>query len=221
MGSLEILAQRHKEAQERPFDRPAARVARAADAAPSVTLRVRSRIPTVDVATNGGFVRGATYLIHGAPGAGKSTLLAQCAGSIPQSVYVSAEESLDQMSSRFVRLGYSDQLCAAEHDIDAALEAIGSAPFAVVDSISRYDQMLKAADKVVRHAQRYRNAIALVCHETKRGRHAGPRKLEHLIDCSLALMIDHKGSRVLVTQKNRFGPAPVAYELTMTERGLV
>jgi predicted ATP-dependent serine protease len=160
-------------------------------------------------------------MIHGAPGAGKSTLLGQCAGSIPQSVYVSAEESQEQVAARFVRLGYSDQLCAASRDISETLAMIGNAPFAIIDSISRYKKPVEAAEMVVEHAQRYRNAIVLVVHATKGNVHAGPRKLEHLIDCSLSLLREDTGARILVVEKNRFGPAPLAYKLAMTEKGLM
>lgn len=212
--SLAHIAERHRIAREKESTLGATRLTIAGKAAATPILRVRTRVAALDRVTGGGFVRGGVYLLHGPPGSGKSTLLAQAACAISGSVYVSAEESEDQVGRRFVRLGGSHQLIMSERDIDAALSACGEAPFVVIDSISRYGT--GAAEAVVEHAQRYRVAVAMVCHETKGGVHAGPRALEHLIDCTIKL---DREPRVLTVEKNRFGPAPVSVEMEMTERG--
>jgi DNA repair protein RadA/Sms len=219
MGSLEILAERHRIARERAEAPQATPVVRAADIAPAAILRVRSRIPTLDSATGGGFVRGAAYLIHGAPGSGKSTLIGQAAAIVRGSVYASSEEGAELVGHRFMRLGAPDQLVIAERDIHAALAAAAGAPFVVVDSVSTMKpDIMTAGEAACEFAQHNRAVVVMVCHETKLGQHAGPRQLEHLIDCTLALLREPT-KRILVVEKNRFGPAPLAYEIEMTANG--
>jgi DNA repair protein RadA/Sms len=203
------------EARRRPEEpSPVLRAVRADKAASRPVLRVRSRLPFLDDATGGGFVRGAVYLLHGAPGGGKSTLLGQVCSHIPQSVYVSSEESESQVGQRFIRLGCRDQLIISDTDISAALI---TAPLVVVDSISTMRPgLLSAAETMVEHARRTGSVVVMICHETKDGQHAGPRKLEHLIDCTLSLW---REPRLLCVEKNRFGAAPFAIALQLGEKG--
>lgn len=217
MTGLEALVRARREAEERAETLPASYLVTAASAASRPIQRVLCPIPVIEAATGGGFVRGAVYLLHGGPGSGKSTLLAQAAGEIRGSAYVSAEEGVEQLGARFVRLGYPRQLLLSERDTQTALAAVGRAPLVVIDSISQMRPgVIEAAEMIVEHARTKGVAVVMVCHETKGGAHAGPRQLEHLIDCTLKL---ERQPRVLTVEKNRFGRAPLAWELEMTDRG--
>lgn len=217
--SLTSLAERHRKGREAPVRSPGAGLAEAASFGPRAIQRLPTAYPPLAAATGGGFVRGAVYLLHGEPGSGKSTLIGAGAGLIPRSVYVSAEEADSMVAARFQRLGYPRQLIAEENKTERALRLIGSAPFAVIDSISAMrPKGLPSAELIVEHARRYNVAVCLICHETKGGQHAGPRELEHLIDCTLKL---YRQPRVLVVEKNRFGPAPLAWQLQLGESGFL
>jgi DNA repair protein RadA/Sms len=158
-------------------------------------------------------------MFHGAPGAGKSSLLAQAASGVRGSLYVSAEEELSQVAARALRLGLRpDMELLATDEIGEALAAAGDADLLIVDSIQTMRPDAVAATRAaVAHARDRRVAVALVCHETKSGAHAGLRLLEHLIDCAVRLERD---PRWLVVEKNRYGTAGCGLPLKMTERGL-
>lgn len=190
----------------------------AANAARSPVRRVRTRLPFMDDLTGGGFARGACYLLHGEPGSGKSTLLGQVCASVSGSVYITAEESAAQVGQRFTRLRCPDQCVTAEKNIHVALALCELSPLVVIDSVSTMRPgILPVAEAAVEFARSAMAVVIMVCHETKGGVHAGPRQLEHLIDASLKLT---RNPRILTMEKNRFGPAPLAWELTMTEGGL-
>lgn len=217
--SLASIAERHRRGRDAPILSGAAGLRRADECASSKLSRLPTAYPPLAAATGGGFVRGAVYMLHGEPGSGKSTLIGAGAGLIPRSVYISAEESDSMVAARFQRLGYPRQLIAEENNTERALRLIGSAPFAVIDSISAMrPKGLPSAELIVEHARRFNVAVCIVCHETKGGQHAGPRELEHLIDCTLKL---YRQPRVLVVEKNRFGPAPLAWELEMGPNGFL
>lgn len=217
--SLWTLAERHRKGRERVIPAPGLSLAEAGSYGSRAIQRLPTAYPPLEAATGGGFVRGAVYLLHGEPGSGKSTLVGMGAGLIPRSAYISGEEAPEMLASRFRRLGYPKQLIASERDTRAALALIGSAPFAVIDSISTMKPGdVSGAEMIVEHARRFNVCVVLICHQTKGGQHAGPRELEHLIDCTLKL---HRQPRVLVVEKNRFGPAPLAWELVMGESGFL
>jgi DNA repair protein RadA/Sms len=193
-----------------------------------------------DTTLGGGIMPGGVTLLAGEPGIGKSTLLAQIADAVAknkQALYVSGEESVEQVAHRFVRLGLKSENLelAASNDCNDIASTIANQNFdlVIVDSIqtischdvpsaagtvsqiSNCTQLLSAAAKSVK------TAIIIVGHVTKDGGIAGPKILEHSVDTVLQLDGDRYGGfKILRCQKNRFGPTNVSSIFEMTEEGL-
>ena len=202
------------------------------------------RIPTgtseFDLVLGGGLVPGSCILIGGEPGAGKSTLLLQtlCYLANHQSaLYVTGEESPQQIAMRAKRLELpTDKLSImAETSVETILAAADKMrpKILVVDSIQvvhcediasapgSVSQVRESAALLVRYAKQTGTVLLLVGHVTKEGSLAGPKVLEHMIDCSLML----EGSsdsrfRTLRSNKNRFGAVNELGVFAMTEQGL-
>jgi len=194
----------------------------------------------LDRVLGGGLVPGSSVLIGGDPGAGKSTLLLQvmCALSEQAEVlYVTGEESPQQVAMRARRLGLkTDNLkILAETSLETLLEQvqINRPAVMVIDSIQvmhREDissapgsvsQVRECAADLVRFAKQTETVLFLVGHVTKEGNLAGPRVLEHMIDCSL--MLDSSSDsryRMLRSQKNRFGAVNELGVFAMSDTGL-
>jgi DNA repair protein RadA/Sms len=189
----------------------------------------------------GGIVPGSLVLVGGEPGVGKSTLLmhaaAQVAGGGGTVLYVSGEESGQQIRLRAQRLGALEPgiLLLAENDLDAICEAIRieSPQLAIVDSIQTVTdagfegsagsvtQVRESAARLMRQAKETGVPIFLVGHVTKEGAIAGPRVLEHIVDTVLYLEGDRRQElRVLRAMKNRFGSAEEIGVFAMGEAGL-
>ena len=193
-----------------------------------------------DRVLGGGLVAGSAILIGGNPGAGKSTVLLQvmCELARQQSaLYVTGEESLQQVAMRANRLGLpTDKLqLASETNIEAiiAIAQKYQPRVMVVDSIQvmhtsdlqsapgGVSQVRECAAYLTRYAKQSNTVVFLVGHVTKDGSLAGPKVLEHMIDCSILL----EGSsdsrfRTLRGQKNRFGAVNELGVFAMTEQGL-
>lgn len=196
-------------------------------------------ITELDRALGGGLVAGSVTLIGGDPGIGKSTLLLQaCAGQCGgDMLYVSGEESLQQIALRARRLGIdaaavtvysatdvSDIIAMAEQQRPAGVvvdsvqtvytETLPSAPGSV-------NQLRECAAQLVRMAKSTGIAVILVGHVTKEGQIAGPRVLEHMVDTVLYFESE-AGSRyrVLRAVKNRFGAANELGIFVMTDTGM-
>ncbi len=187
--------------------------------------RLQSGLPEFDRVLGGddpGIVPGSMLLLAGNPGVGKSTLLLQLAATVPNSLYFSAEESLEQIHLRSTRLGLhkSKLLLSAERNINKIIAAIkNSKPsLVIVDSIQTvYDDALPGAPgsltqvrdngwRLQQLAKLTGVAILVVGHVTKEGTMAGPRVLEHLVDVVMYLEGERRtGLRVLRGDKNRFG----------------
>lgn len=209
-----------------------------------VNLEAQPRLSTgmgeFDRVLGGGVVAGSAVLIGGHPGAGKSTLLLQvlCALANRHSVlYITGEESLQQVALRAQRLQLpTDRLkVMAETDIDAILaQADALKPdILVVDSIQvvhhpdidsapgSVSQVRESAALLTQHAKRTGMALFLVGHVTKDGSLAGPKVLEHMIDCSVMLESAHDSRfRTLRSIKNRFGAVNELGVFAMLEQGL-
>lgn len=190
-----------------------------------------------------GIVPGSLVLLGGAPGIGKSTLVGAALGNLTaagvRTLYVSGEESPEQIRVRHERLG--DRALAvpvvAETDIDcviATIEAQEQQPqVCVIDSVQTLysselsgapgsvGQVREVAARLMQLAKTREIAIVLVGHVTKEGSLAGPRVLEHLVDCVLHFEGERDRTfRMLRASKNRFGSVDELGVFEMGERGL-
>ena len=209
--------------------------------APAVE-RLETGIGELDRVLGGGLVPGSVVLIGGSPGIGKSTLtsaaLAGLASAGRRVLYVSGEESASQVRLRAERLGAAALAVpiVAETDLDTVLATLeAERPDAcVVDSVQvLYDpglsgspgsvgQVREVAGRLMRVAKTRGIAVVLVGHVTKEGALAGPRVLEHLVDCVLSFDGERERTyRTLRALKNRFGSTSEAGVFEMREQGLV
>ena len=208
----------------------------------SETPRQATGLAELDRVMGGGLVRGSVTLIGGDPGIGKSTLLLQTLSSLDKasgvpSLYVTGEESAQQVGLRGQRLGLSlDSLrILTENHLERILSVAHKeqAKVIVIDSIQTvYSEMLQSAPgavaqvrecaaQLVRFAKQTNTALFLVGHVTKEGALAGPRVLEHMVDTVLYFEGD-SGSRyrVVRTVKNRYGAVNELGIFAMTDKGL-
>jgi DNA repair protein RadA/Sms len=202
--------------------------------------RAPTGIEEFDRVLGGGLVPGGVILLGGDPGIGKSTLLLQAMaaiGATRRALYVTGEESTDQIALRAHRLGLVN--AAVELLAEVQLEAIVGAirthrpDVVVIDSIQTvYTEALESAPgsvaqvrecaaQLTRLAKQTGITIILVGHVTKEGAIAGPRVLEHIVDTVLYFEGDtHSSFRLVRAIKNRFGAANELGVFAMTERGL-
>jgi DNA repair protein RadA/Sms len=202
--------------------------------------RIPSGLGELDRVLGGGLVAGQVVLIGGDPGIGKSTLLLQALaalGSSHRALYVSGEESADQVAMRARRLSLSaggvELLSEIQLEkIVATLDA-RKPRVAVVDSIQTlWSDMLQSAPgsvaqvrecsaQLTRHAKRSGTALFIIGHVTKEGAIAGPRVLEHIVDTVLYFEGDpHSAFRLVRAVKNRFGAVNELGVFAMTDKGL-
>ena len=193
-----------------------------------------------DRVLGGGLVHGSAVLVGGHPGAGKSTLLLQTMchlANTMDALYVTGEESLQQVAMRARRLGLpTDKLnMLSETNVEticAQAEAL-KPKVLVVDSIQvvhsedvtsapgSVSQVRECAAYLTRYAKQTGTVLFLVGHVTKDGSLAGPKVLEHMIDCSILLEgSEDSRFRTLRGQKNRFGAVNELGVFAMTEQGL-
>ncbi len=204
--------------------------------------RAITGIAELDRVLGGGFVPASAVLVGGDPGIGKSTLMLQTAATLARSgrrvMYVSGEESIDQVRLRARRLGLADatlELAAAINvrDIAATLDAERDLGLVVIDSIQTMwldtiesapgtvGQVRAASFELIRLAKARGFALVLVGHVTKEGAIAGPRVLEHMVDAVLYFEGDRGHQfRILRAVKNRFGATDEIGVFEMTETGL-
>lgn len=188
----------------------------------------------------GGMPAGAVILLGGEPGIGKSTLLAQCCGRMHSDkdvLYISAEESINQVRDRFHRLEcVSDKVqLASANDCEDIARSISSGVYAlvVIDSIQlivskniegvpgSVSQVRSCAARLVEVAKASETTLILIGHVTKDGGLAGPRTLEHLVDTVLHFDGDrYQELRTLRAVKNRFGSTNELGLFSMDKHGL-
>lgn len=190
------------------------------------THRLRLSMREMNQVLGGGIVPGSLVLVGGDPGIGKSTLLLQVADEIARTfgpaLYVSGEESVQQLKLRAERLGIpGDRLLAvAENDLESIIDHIEKTRpmLAVIDSIQTVylasvtsapgsvSQVRECAGQLMLLAKSTHVPIFLVGHVNKEGAIAGPRVLEHIVDTVLYLEGERQHAfRILRSQKNRFG----------------
>ena len=184
----------------------APRSARLVEIDTTTSQRIPSGFAELDRVLGGGFVPGSVALIGGDPGAGKSTLLLQVSTALDREarvLYVSGEESLEQIADRARRLELAaDELTvASEVTVERVAELVQAErpALVVVDSIQvmqaatteslpgSVTQVRESAAQLVRLAKQTGVAVVLVGHVTKEGNLAGPKVLEHMIDCFMML----------------------------------
>jgi len=229
-------------------ERPGAR--RLAGAAPgAVTLdaieardqeRLSSGIGELDRVLGGGLVAGQVVLIGGDPGIGKSTLLLQtlaALGAAHRTLYVSGEESAEQVALRAKRLSLDARVVhlIAEIQLERIMGTLEKErpQVAVVDSIQTLwtealqsapgsvAQVRECAAQLARQAKKAGTALFIIGHVTKEGAIAGPRVLEHIVDTVLYFEGDqHSSFRLVRAVKNRFGAVNEIGVFAMTEKGL-
>ncbi|MCP4649155.1 MAG: DNA repair protein RadA [PVC group bacterium] len=205
-------------------------------------VRTTTDIQELDHVLGGGIVEGSVVLVGGAPGIGKSTLLLQVCSALSQKgkkvLYISAEESGQQTKLRAERLGAvgSELYIVSETNLDVILGHIKkvSPDIVVIDSIQvlylddissaagSVSQVRECAGKLTILAKHSGISVFLVGHVTKEGSLAGPRVLEHLVDCVLYFEGESQTSfRILRAIKNRFGSTNEIGIFEMTASGLL
>jgi DNA repair protein RadA/Sms len=202
--------------------------------------RMPTGVPELDRVLGGGLVPASLVLVGGEPGVGKSTLLLMALAAISKerrALLVTGEESSSQVKLRAARLGGAESVeILAETDLDticATLEQERPA-VCVIDSVQTLyssdvgsapgsvSQVREASARLLRVGKESGVALFLVGHVTKDGAVAGPRVLEHLVDCVLHFEGDrYHAHRVLRAAKNRFGSTNELGVFEMTGSGLV
>ncbi len=195
--------------------------------------RVRTGIGEFDRVLGGGLVAGQVCLCSGAPGSGKSTLLLAVADSVARRLerpvlYVSGEESVEQIAVRAARIGADSMHLLLADDTELAgvlgqVEATDDVALVIIDSVQTIasadvegraggvTQTMEVAQVLTRFAKARGLPMILVGQVTKDSTVAGPRALEHIVDTTLSLDGDkHTALRLLRTVKNRFGSLEVA-----------
>lgn len=204
--------------------------------------RIKTGMKELDRVLGGGIVRGSLTLVGGDPGIGKSTLLLQVCRNLTDNgnkvLYVSGEESLQQIKLRADRLGgfAKDMLLLSETNLDAIEGAITKQmpEVVIIDSIQTMyledvasgagsvSQVREVTGRLMRIAKQLNIAIFIVGHVTKEGTVAGPRTLEHMVDTVLYFEGEKNAIyRVLRGVKNRFGSTNEIGVFEMKDTGLL
>ncbi|MFH1971227.1 MAG: DNA repair protein RadA, partial [Patescibacteria group bacterium] len=204
----------------------------------SKTPRLSTKISELDRVLGGGLVPGQVVLLAGEPGIGKSTLLLQLADSLGNFIYVSGEESAQQIKIRAKRLGINKDVSLIEEtNLENVLETIREADKpkgVIIDSIQTMQtndlsglsgsvgQVRECSFRYLKYAKENNVPIFLVGHVTKEGTVAGPAVLAHIVDTVLWFEGDKTTPlRLLRAVKNRFGPTDEVGIFEMQEKGLI
>ena len=206
-----------------------------------VSNRHKTTLNELNRVLGGGLVDGSVVLLGGPPGIGKSTLLLQIFSEISELnnyIYISAEESVSQVLMRAKRLnvGNSDVKIASSsnvHQIISSLQNLKHNSVVIIDSIQTISsdliqsppgsisQVRFCTQELVNFAKQNDVIVIIVGHITKDGAIAGPKTLEHMVDCVLYFEGDRAYDyRILRGEKNRYGPTDEIGVFEMTSHGL-
>ena len=204
--------------------------------------RFNSHIKELDRVLGGGFVEGSSILLGGSPGIGKSTLLLQVSAYFSQHndcLYVTGEESIEQVNLRAKRLGLSGSNVfvvgtTSVADIISTINSKRNIKLLIIDSIQTMynngidsspgtiSQVRASAHELISASKKLGTTLIIVGHVTKDGQIAGPKLLEHMVDAVLYFE-EAKGDhfRIIRTIKNRFGPANEIGVFEISSSGLL
>ena len=205
--------------------------------------RIKTGISEFDRVLGGGIVPGSLILIGGDPGIGKSTLLLQSLAGIAKNdgiqniLYISGEESVEQIKLRATRLGITDNAITlfSENSLEIIVDTISKIKpqLVIIDSIQTVSagdvasgsgstaQVKYATETFMQLAKSSHIPILIIGHVTKEGEMAGPKTLEHLVDAVLYLEGDrYQSFRILRGIKNRFGKTSEVGVFEMDEEGM-
>jgi DNA repair protein RadA/Sms len=207
----------------------------------SPTLRLPTGMQELDKVLGGGVTKGGLYLVAGEPGIGKSTLMLQLASSLSQKglnvLYVSGEESVEQTSLRAKRLGLGSSpiYLVSEIRYESILSHVEqiNPDILIIDSIQilykddlvsspgSVAQVRELAMSFLHLSKTMSMATFIIGHVTKSGDIAGPKILEHMVDCVVDFSGEgHLGYRMVRANKNRFGPTDELALFQMADDGL-
>ncbi|OQB16022.1 MAG: hypothetical protein BWY15_00150 [Firmicutes bacterium ADurb.Bin193] len=240
MVEEKISPEGSKSARKDYMKTEAARSKRLADIEAEREERFYTGISELDRVLGGGIVKGSLVLVGGDPGIGKSTLLLQMCetvGTKENILYVSAEESQSQIKMRADRLGVKNPslLLLSETDLERICDAISetSPKIVIIDSVQTVysgeltsaagsvSQVREVTAALMRIAKESGISVFIVGHVTKDGAIAGPKVLEHMVDCVLYFEGErHQFYRILRAVKNRFGSTNEIGVFEMCDKGL-
>lgn len=220
-------------------DLPPSKVQKLSEIKSESKPRLTTGLTELDRTLGGGLVDGSVVLIGGDPGIGKSTLILQAMAAINKdntALYVSGEESAQQVSDRAVRLGIKeDVLLLNETHLEKIIKLAKQLQpkVIVIDSIQTMvtdgstsapgsvTQVRDCAAQLTQYGKQTNTILFLIGHVTKGGALAGPRILEHMVDCVLYFEGDAGGRyRIIRAVKNRFGAVNEISVFAMSETGL-
>ena len=220
-------------------DLPASKVQNLSEITTQNKERLSTGLSELDRTLGGGLVDGSVVLIGGDPGIGKSTLILQALAVINTSnttLYVSGEESAEQVSERATRLGikedilfisetHLEKILKLSKDVQPKVIVIDSIQTMVTDISSSapgsVTQVRDCAAQLTQYAKQTNTVLLLIGHVTKGGALAGPRILEHMVDAVLYFEGDPGGRyRIIRAVKNRFGAVNEISVFAMGEKGL-
>ena len=234
-----VISQAAASKPESLKDLPASKVQNLSEIKSQNKDRLSTGLSELDRTLGGGLVDGSVVLIGGDPGIGKSTLILQALATLNEAnttLYVSGEESAEQVSERAVRLGIrEDILFIGETHLEKILKLAKDVQpkVIVIDSIQTMvtdlstsapgsvTQVRDCAAQLTQFAKQTNTVLLMIGHVTKGGALAGPRILEHMVDAVLYFEGDAGGRyRIIRAVKNRFGAVNEISVFAMGEKGL-